>query len=70
VALAIASSQKKIPLPTDLTAFGEIGLTGEIRSVSQIEKRKKESQKMGFERIASGQKFRSLTAAIKEFLPK
>jgi DNA repair protein RadA/Sms len=70
VALAIASSQKKIPLPTNLTAFGEIGLTGEIRSVSQIEKRKKESQKMSFEKIASGQKFRSLAAAIKEFLPK
>lgn len=48
IALAIVSSYKNIPLPKDLIAIGEIGLTGEIRSVNSIEKRIKEADKMGF----------------------
>lgn len=48
IALAIASNYKDIPLPKDLVAIGEIGLTGEIRSVNSIEKRVKEAEKMGF----------------------
>lgn len=68
VALAIASSKSKIPLPIELAAFGEIGLTGEIRSVSQSEKRARESQKMGFGEIASGAEFRSLAAAVRKLL--
>lgn len=70
VALAIASSKKKVPLPADLAAFGELGLTGEIRSVSQSEKRQKESQKMGFKNIASRQKCKTLATAITAFLKK
>lgn len=68
VALAIASSKKKIPLAENLVAFGEIGLTGEIRNVSQSEKRARESRKMGFEKIASGREFRSLAAAVRKLL--
>lgn len=48
IALAIVSSYKNIPLPKDLIAIGEIGLTGEVRSVNSIEKRIKEADKMGF----------------------
>lgn len=48
IALAIASNFKNVPLPKDLVAIGEIGLTGEIRSVNSIEKRVKEADKMGF----------------------
>ncbi|MBQ9314208.1 MAG: DNA repair protein RadA [Clostridia bacterium] len=48
IALAIASNYKDIPLPKDLVAIGEIGLTGEVRSVNSIEKRVKEAEKMGF----------------------
>ena len=48
IALAIASNFKNIALPKDLVAIGEIGLTGEIRSVNSIEKRVKEAEKMGF----------------------
>ncbi len=66
VALAIASSKIRKPLPVDLAAFGEIGLTGEIRIVSQIEKRKKEAQKMGFAKVVSGKEFRSLAEAVKQ----
>lgn len=48
IALAIASNFKNVPLPKDLVVIGEIGLTGEIRSVNSIEKRVKEAEKMGF----------------------
>lgn len=48
LALAIVSSYKNIPLPKDLIAIGEIGLTGEIRTVNSLEKRIKEADKMGF----------------------
>ncbi len=48
VALAIVSSYKNIPLPKDLIAIGEIGLTGEVRTVNSLEKRIKEADKMGF----------------------
>ena len=48
IALAIASNFKNVPLPKDLVVVGEIGLTGEIRSVNSLEKRVKEAEKMGF----------------------
>jgi DNA repair protein RadA/Sms len=51
IALSIASSYKNIPVSKNLVAVGEVGLTGEIRSVSQIEKRVKEAERMGFEEI-------------------
>ena len=39
LALAIASSHRDKPVPGDLVALGEIGLSGELRSVSQLERR-------------------------------
>ena len=36
------------PLPADMVVFGEIGLSGEIRAVSQPNLRLKEAQKLGF----------------------
>ena len=50
VALAIASSYREKPIPDDLVAIGEIGLTGEIRSVSQMEQRLSEVVRLGFKR--------------------
>lgn len=51
VAMSIVSSYKeKETLPTECF-IGEIGLTGEIRSVSRIEQRVNEAQKMGFTRV-------------------
>ena len=47
IALAVVSSNKNIPLPKDLIAMGEIGLTGEVRGISSIEKRIKEAEKLG-----------------------
>ena len=48
--LAVASSFRGIPIPTDLVAIGEVGLTGEVRSVNMIEKRLKEAEKLGFKK--------------------
>jgi DNA repair protein RadA/Sms len=51
VVLALASSLKDKALANSLVAFGEIGLTGEVRPVAYGEERLKEAQKQGF-RIA------------------
>lgn len=48
--LAIASSINNKPIPEDCAAIGEVGLTGEIRSVSQLEQRLKECARLGFKR--------------------
>jgi DNA repair protein RadA/Sms len=48
IALSIASSLLDIPLRRDMIAFGEIGLSGEIRNVSSSEQRIKEGIKTGF----------------------
>ena len=48
IAMAIASGVKNLPLLHDCAVFGEIGLLGEIRSVSGIEKRILEAEKLGF----------------------
>lgn len=50
IACAIASSFRNQPLPSDMAFFGEIGLTGEIRTVTQAARRIAEIQKMGFKR--------------------
>lgn len=49
-ALCIASGIKNIPLPNDCVVLGEMGLLGEIRIVSGIEKRLAEAEKLGFKR--------------------
>ena len=50
VACAIASSFRNTPLPADMAFFGEVGLTGEIRTVTQASRRIAEIEKMGFKR--------------------
>ena len=47
VILAIASAYRDIALPDDLIAFGEVGLTGEVRAVSSCEQRLSEAARMG-----------------------
>ena len=46
--LALASSYKDKPLPDDLVAIGEVGLTGELRPVSHISARLAEIKRLGF----------------------
>jgi DNA repair protein RadA/Sms len=50
VVLAVLSSFRDRPLPTDLVAFGEIGLAGEIRPVPNGQERLREAAKHGFRR--------------------
>ncbi len=50
VALAIASAYKDKALGNDMAAFGEVGLSGEIRPVSQTERRLKECEQLGLKR--------------------
>jgi len=46
--IALTSSYLDKPVPKDLLAIGEVGLTGELRSVSQMEQRITEAQRLGF----------------------
>ncbi|OHE55927.1 MAG: DNA repair protein RadA [Thermodesulfovibrio sp. RBG_19FT_COMBO_41_18] len=46
----IASSLKDIPVDPKIFVFGEVGLSGEIRAVTQAEARIKEASKIGFKR--------------------
>jgi len=50
VAAALLSSLSGEPMPEDAVIFGEIGLSGEIRAVSQMDVRLKEAAKLGFTR--------------------
>jgi DNA repair protein RadA/Sms len=50
-AISIASASRGIAVPPDMAIIGEIGLSGEIRSVSQINQRLNEAAKLGFQRV-------------------
>lgn len=50
IAAAVASSYRNVPLAADVVLLGEIGLSGELRSVSQLPQRLREAAKMGFTR--------------------
>lgn len=50
VAAALVSSLSGNPMPPETVIFGEIGLSGEVRAVSQLEARLKEAEKLGFTR--------------------
>lgn len=51
VCLAVASAVSGKIVDPDLVAIGEVGLSGEIRSVSNLEKRILEAEKLGFKKI-------------------
>ncbi|MBT7954804.1 MAG: DNA repair protein RadA [Rhodospirillaceae bacterium] len=48
VAAALVSSITGVPVPAEVVVFGEIGLSGEVRPVSQSDVRLKEASKLGF----------------------
>jgi DNA repair protein RadA/Sms len=50
VALAIASNKRNKPVGADLVAIGELGLSGELRRVNQLERRLVEAYRLGFKR--------------------
>ena len=49
IVLAILSSFKNSPLSPGLVAFGEVGLSGEVRAISQAAQRVAEAEKLGFD---------------------
>lgn len=51
VALAIISAAKNKPISSDTAILGELGLSGEIRSIPNLEKRIEEATRLGFKKI-------------------
>ncbi len=51
VVLAVASSYRDQPIADDLVAIGEVGLTGEIRTVSHMNQRLGEVARLGFKKV-------------------
>ncbi|MCU0482405.1 MAG: DNA repair protein RadA [Anaerolineae bacterium] len=71
MALALASSYTDKPLPADIVMIGEIGLSGEIRAVSQLALRLNEASKIGFKRAIIPRSRRNMDGLPKnmELLP-
>jgi DNA repair protein RadA/Sms len=68
LALAIASSFQNRSLPPDMAAVGEVGLSGEIRTVSHLSRRLNEAAKLGFSRCivpATHRPLRDVPAGVK-----
>ncbi len=68
VAAALISSVADVPLPEETVVFGEIGLSGDVRIVSQADLRLKEAAKLGFTRaiVPAGLKHRTRPLDITE----
>ncbi|MEN9389368.1 MAG: hypothetical protein RLY61_452, partial [Candidatus Parcubacteria bacterium] len=68
VCLAVASSLKNKPLKDASLAFGECGLSGEIKKVTFQDIRVKEAKKLGFDVIISSDSVKTVKEAITKFL--
>ena len=53
IALAVYSAVMGKPVPDDTAVFGEVGLAGEVRTVSQLSRRISEAQRIGFKRLVT-----------------
>jgi len=51
VVAALVSSKRNVAIDPSIAVFGEVGLLGEIRGVSQAELRVREARTLGFERL-------------------
>ncbi len=63
IILAIASALKNQALPDDLVVFGEVGLSGEVRTVGSADRRLGEAKRLGFAR-AIGPASKPATAGL------
>ncbi len=59
VAVAVASSIKDVPVRRGTAVLGEVGLAGEVRGVSQAERRIREAARLGFDRVILSQRDKS-----------
>lgn len=66
ICAAIISSFKDQILPKNSAYIGEVGLLGEIRSIRGLEKRTKEAQKLGFEKVFSSGNIKNLSSLSQE----
>jgi DNA repair protein RadA/Sms len=53
VALAIASAARRVPVRAGVAAFGEIGLTGRLRTAAQADRRLEECAKLGLSAVVA-----------------
>ncbi|MGB0634067.1 MAG: DNA repair protein RadA [Paracoccaceae bacterium] len=70
IAAALISSRAGLPLPMNTIIFGEISLSGSLRSVTQTENRLREAKKLGFDSaiIANGkERHQKLGVDLKQF---
>lgn len=68
ICLAIASSFLGKPLPAQSVLVGEVGLLGEIRRVSFLDKRVKEAKKLGYELAITPDKYKRIGDVVKKVL--
>lgn len=66
ICLAVYSSIKNIPLQQTV-GIAEVGLLGELRAVTGLEKRSREAEKMGFKNVITAKKYKSLKQVLGEF---
>lgn len=64
IALAIASSLTNTPVPSGTVAIGEVGLLGELRTVALQSRREKESVRLGFSKLLTKQKQKTLAGLL------
>ncbi len=66
IVTAVVSNFKNIPVKKDTLIMGEVGLGGEVRGISQVERRIKEGEKLGFKRcVIPESNFRNLKENFK-----
>lgn len=68
ICLSVASAFFDKALDKKFLAIGEVGLLGEIRSVSAQEKRIKEARRLGYKNIKSSKEFKYLNQAVRKYL--
>jgi DNA repair protein RadA/Sms len=66
LAMVMVSSQVNKPLPERAVFIGEVGLMGEIRKVSNLERRIKEAKRLGYERVYSRLTHANLRSLVKD----
>lgn len=66
LAVALVGSLKNKPLPQNSVFIGEVGLLGEIRKVSYLDRRIKEAKRLGFKKIYSVETHQSVRELLKQ----
>lgn len=68
IALAIASAFRNLALSPTLAAFGELGLSGEVRAVNAADRRRSEARKLGYADVVSPDEVSDVAQAIRRAL--